>query len=95
MAERAFRPVGFETLTVGAAAMGLTVPTTAEAAYLSCETNDVRWRADGADPTLTVGHLLTKGNLLLMPGRDILLQFRMVRSGGGDAVLSCTYLTEY
>lgn len=95
MAERAWRPVGFETVTVSTTPVSLTVPDTAEGAYLSCETNDIRWRADGADPTATVGHVLTKGELLTMPGRDILVQFRMIRVGSGDAVLSCTYLTEY
>jgi hypothetical protein len=95
MADQALRPLGFQTLTVSTAALSLSVPTGVTAAYLTCETNDIRYRVDGNDPTATVGHVLVKGELLIMRGRQILQQIRMIRLGAGDSVLSCTYFAAY
>jgi hypothetical protein len=95
MAERALRPVGFQTLTVSLTPLSLTVPTGATSAYLTCETNDLRYRVDGVDPTATVGHVLVKGDLLIIPGRALLTGMRMLRLGAGDTVLSCSYFAGY
>ena len=72
MAERSFHPVGFETLTVSLTALSLTVPTAASGAYLTCETNDIRYRLDSIAPTATVGHVLVKGNLLTIESPAVL-----------------------
>src|SRR5262245_56651730 len=63
------KPLSFESLTVSTAALGLTVPAAAEIAYLTCETNDCKYRFDGADPTSTIGHRLVTGQVLEMRGR--------------------------
>jgi hypothetical protein len=95
MADHALRPLGFQTLTVSTVVLSLTVPTGATEAYLTCETNDIRYRVDGLDPTATVGHVLVKGQLLTMRSRYLLQGMRMIRVGAGDSVLSCTYFADY
>jgi hypothetical protein len=96
MAERSSRAISFQTLTVSTAVLSLTVPPTATGAYLTCETNDIRYRLDSVDPTATVGHVLVKGSApVRMEGRSLLLGLRMLRLGAGDSVLSCTYFADY
>lgn len=50
--------LGHARLTSLATAAGLTVPAGATACYLRCETQPVRFRDDGTDPTATTGMLL-------------------------------------
>lgn len=51
-------PLGHQQLTSLSAATALTVPTGARFAYVRCETQSVRWRDDGTDPTASVGMLM-------------------------------------
>ena len=50
--------LGFQQITSLSAAAALTVPAGTRYALVQCETQNVRWRADGIDPTATVGMLL-------------------------------------
>lgn len=50
--------LGFERNTLLSTAKSLTVPAGTRYAMVQCETQDVRWRADGVNPTATVGMLL-------------------------------------
>jgi hypothetical protein len=96
MAERALRSIGFQTLTVSTTPLSLTVPLGATGAYLTCETNDIRYRVDGVDPTATVGHILVNHTApVIIQGRSLLLGMRMLRLGAGDSVLSCSYFSNY
>lgn len=52
-------PLGYQQITNLAAAVGLTVPAGARYALIQCETQGVRWRDDGQDPTAAVGMRLT------------------------------------
>ena len=57
-------PVAFETLTLSnSTAVGLnsTIRDSANVLDISVETNDVRYRLDGTDPTLNTGVLLETG----------------------------------
>jgi hypothetical protein len=56
------QPKGWQRITSLSAAAGLTVPTGARVALIQCETQNVRFRDDGTNPTATVGMLLVAGN---------------------------------
>lgn len=50
--------LGYQQINSLSAATGLTVPATATYAIIQCETQNVRWRDDGTDPTASVGMML-------------------------------------
>lgn len=59
-------PVGYQQITTLSAAVGLTLPTSAEGkkvrgCWLQAETQNVRWRDDGTDPVAGVGMILIAG----------------------------------
>jgi hypothetical protein len=88
----------FETLTVGAAAIGPTVATIYpadgfEATYglFSVETNTVRFRMDGTAPTASVGHPLAADQNLEVHGKENLRNLKFIQVSGG-ATVSCTYM---
>jgi hypothetical protein len=59
--DRLLNPLGHAQLTSLAAAASLpAIPTDARYVWLQAETNNVRWRDDGVDPTAAVGMLLSK-----------------------------------
>lgn len=49
------KPLGYQQITSLAAAAGLTVPEGATIAVIVAETQAVRWRDDGTNPSGTVG----------------------------------------
>lgn len=55
------RPAGFQRITDLSSAVGLTVPSGATVAVIQADTQNVRWRDDGTDPTATAGIQLVKG----------------------------------
>lgn len=55
---RNLQALGYQQLTSLAAAAGLTVPAGTETILVQCETQNVRMRDDGTDPTAAVGMLL-------------------------------------
>lgn len=55
-------PMGYEKITGLSAAKGLTEPAYARYAIIQAQTQDVRWRDDGTDPTATDGMLLATSN---------------------------------
>jgi hypothetical protein len=58
----AFQPLGFAQLSVGATAVGLPdIPSDAQYAWISVETESVRLRDDGGTPTSSEGVLLPTG----------------------------------
>lgn len=54
--------VGYQQITSLSSAVGVTIPSGADkranCALLQAESQNVRWRDDGTDPTASVGHLL-------------------------------------
>jgi hypothetical protein len=92
---------GFETITVSTTGIGITstvltvTPTAnsvvdvkrpARAALLSVETNSIRVRFDGTDPTAAVGHLVTAGDFLWVEGPDLLRKLKMIRASADASV---------
>jgi hypothetical protein len=89
---------GYESLTVSTAAVGPTVsvyaPTgedPAEAVLISVESNGIRFRYDGGEPTSSEGHALAAGTTYLLAGVTNVAQLRLIRSGGADATVHLTY----
>ena len=84
--------VGFEQLTISNVALGLTVPDKTMYAVFQLETNNIRMRFDGTNPTAAIGHLLTTtDNILQMAGREIILRTKVIRAGGADGILNVSY----
>lgn len=71
----AFPPRGFVQLTSLAAATALTKPDGAQRASIQAETQDVRWRDDGTNPTATVGMLLKANSTLDYAGDLTAIKF--------------------
>ena len=77
------RELGFVPLTSFAAAAGLgTIPAGARWALIEVEGQPVRWRADGENPTVTVGHVLNPGDVLPYSGSD-LTKFKAIETAAG------------
>lgn len=95
----ALSSIGHQQLTVSTSALSLTVPTGTRPthALIQCgATNAVRWRADGTDPTSSVGIALAASTVLDLtdPMGDyssVIAKFRVIRSGGADATLDIEY----
>ncbi len=96
-------PGNFEVLTVNDSSSyfsrGKIKPTsgtysgmTAQAALLSLEGGDIRFRMDGVNPpTSTSGHYMVGGDTFLLIGAQAINQFRAVRTGDTDGTLTATY----
>lgn len=93
--------VAYEQITVAATAIGFSVANVrgygsnrfaAEKVIVVVETAQIRWRADGTDPTSSVGHLANVGTVLTFDNRDRIEKFRAIRTGSVSATLSVEYL---
>lgn len=98
---------GFEQVTVSTTAIGCTTAKIrtntstgvtkqdARAILATVEgtagTNDIRWTCDGTTPTTDVGHVLKAGQSLIVRGLGNITNFRMIRDGASDAIVSITY----
>jgi hypothetical protein len=88
----------FETISVAGTAVGFTAATwrdpssgsAAKLAVVDIETAAIRWRADGTDPTATVGHPVGIGGQIKVYGGEDLTSFKMIRQGS-TASASVTY----
>lgn len=63
--------LGYSQLTGLSSAQGVTVPSGANYALIRCESQNVRWRDDGTNPTASVGYPLNVGEELLYDSQDI------------------------
>ncbi len=61
----------------------------AQYASITVEGDPVRVRLDGTDPSSTIGHLMYH---LFLDDRKDIKEFRAVRSGTSDSVMSISYL---
>jgi len=85
------KPLGYEQITVSTAVKTLTVPANAVRAVLVAEAQPLRYRLDATNPTASVGFLVAAGVPFELYGASTLAQFKAIRSGGSDAVLSVFY----
>ncbi len=91
-------PAGdFEKITVSSTAVGFTASKItinqeggftkrAVKAFVTVETNSVRIRMDGTDPTTALGHLLTAGDGLLITGEQNISRARFIAAASDGAV---------
>lgn len=72
------------------AASFATVDPSTHQAILVCETNAIRWRADGTAPTRSgenIGTLMASGDSLILTGadyNDFLKQFQIINAAAGS-----------
>ena len=62
------RPLGYQQITSLGSAVGLTVPSGATVALIEPETQSVRWRDDGTNPTASVGMMLAADDYIFYTG---------------------------
>jgi len=92
--------VDYATLAVSTAVVTLvtdaspTLPARAKRAFITCETQAVRWRADGTPPSSTEGHVLAKDDSISFTGidyRQLLERIEFIATSSGDGALKITY----
>ena len=87
--ETAYRALGYQQITTLSSATGLTVPANTVKVLIQAETQAVRWRDDGTDPTATVGMNLAVGSTLEYTGS---LPAIKIIEATASAKLNITYL---
>ena len=93
---------GVQKITVDDTSGGvaLTLPTILDGslapavAFVTVESNTLRFRYDGTAPTTTDGHLVTAGGHFIIKGQDDIKKLRMIRTTGASAVVQVTYEKE-
>lgn len=66
--QKALDRLGYEQVTSLSSAAGLTVPAGTSYILIQAESQNVRWRDDGTNPTATVGMVLAAGSTLEYDG---------------------------
>lgn len=93
--------VNYESITVGAVAVGFTssaiTPSDAVQpmeAYVTVEDAGgagMRYRVDGTNPTAAEGHLLMDEDSIIVVGRSDISNFRAIRAGAASVTIRVTY----
>ena len=84
---------GFRTVTVThttAVSIGKP-PDYTKGMLCSIEDDEIRWRADGTDPTATVGRPFNVGDTFVVWGARDLASVRFIRQGSVSATLSTDF----
>lgn len=92
-------PMGYESITVGATAIGFTSTlitptggTPAQYALVTVETNDLRYREDGVSPTNSEGHLVPDGQTIEVCGQTTLQRVRFIEAvEAANATIKVSY----
>lgn len=87
-----YGPLPFESVTVSSAAVGITTRPggsgmKASAALIEVESNPIRYRVDGTNPTSSVGILIQAGGVIELHDWGEVKNFKAIRQGGSDATL--------
>ena len=71
----------YEAVTVSSTAIGITKALRIDHnyAFITLETDEVRYRVDGTDPTASEGHKLSPGDTLTLEGGNAIRNFRAIR----------------
>lgn len=93
----------YEAITVSTTAVALTATkvrafdatstlrTEAKEVLITVETQAVRFRIDGSNPTATEGHVLQPGDSLTIYGLTNIDRFRAIRKDAADGTVRVTY----
>jgi hypothetical protein len=73
--DASLEPLGYEQITGLGTVKSLTVPKKGRTVFLKAETQSIRWRDDGPNPTATVGNLLDAGEEFWYTGKPQKLRF--------------------
>lgn len=73
-----FKALGHQQLTSLSGATALTVPDGAQRALMVTQTQNVRWRDDGSNPTTAIGMLITTGASVPFEFKGDLAAFRVI-----------------
>jgi hypothetical protein len=68
-----------------------TIPDSARSIQIQAETQPVRVRWDGTDPTESVGFLLSTGETYRFDGRKYIDDMVLIRGAGSDATINVVY----
>lgn len=83
-------PGNYEAIAVSSTAVSLTIAKYMlgheTMALITVETDSIRWRADGEDPTAAEGLLLPAGYSISIAGKMVLNNFKMIRVTGDASV---------
>ena len=71
-------PISYQQITSLSSAAALTVPPGAASAVVVAETQAVRWRGDGTDPTASVGMPLAAGAYITFGTRAEILALKFI-----------------
>jgi hypothetical protein len=83
----------FEQISVAKTAVGVTSANIKKGGALIQNIGaNVRWRADGTDPTAIVGHILYDGAEIRIAHNTSLSRFRAIRAGQKDSQLSVSHM---
>jgi hypothetical protein len=77
--------LGYQQITSLAAATALTIPAGTAFALITPQTQAVRWRDDGVDPTATIGYPLAAGSELQYAASS-LTRLRFIEQVAGAAL---------
>lgn len=63
-------PKGYQQITSLSSATALTVPDGTGLVMIQAETQSIRWRDDGTNPTASVGMIIAVGDVLFYTGKS-------------------------
>jgi hypothetical protein len=85
------KPIGYEQLTISSTALNLNVPKNALRAVIGVESQSIRWRDDGTDPTDAIGMLQKADIFFEIYGPEAMAAFKAIRATGSDGTLNVSY----
>lgn len=77
--EMSLPPKDYESITVSNTAIGLTAGKIGVGAFLTVETDAIRYRIDGTDPTSSEGHQVASGGTIYLADKVSCEQLKMIR----------------
>ena len=68
-------PLGYQQITSLSSVSGLSIPSGARVCIIQANTQNIRWRDDGTDPTNGIGMVLAAGLDMLYTGNLVKIKF--------------------
>lgn len=93
-----FSPIDKEEVTVAGTAIGITASklvrdgSPVEKAFISTETESIRFWIDGSTPTSSSGHLAVAGSVIILSDRNQLINFRAIKITDNGALKITLYV---
>ena len=81
----------FASITVSTSVVNLGANRHFNRAYISIESNPIRYTVDGSLPTASVGHLASAGDIIKLDSFSEVFEFQTIRQGAADATLMVSF----